>query len=413
MTNRRQLLFTLLVPPGPGSPLRPPVQELTDAQFLNGWWAARKAWPGAPSHQLVAQKSEQESAPAFRGTPGHHPKTLPPRWRQASGHIPWPDDQTPYPQRIDVTRTRSRVLATAALALAMLTVGTAAPATAATGDPDGTMTPMIVGGQPASQLYRGLGSLQYQRGDNPNFHECGVLLWDARHAITNAHCITEYPTPTLEDPRSFHIRFNSNDRLAGGIQTGVWKTAVYPSWDWGAGTDLQGDIAVLWLTKPVYTMPNIMTPMAGLKRIPFGPARIAGWGYTSYPWDQPDAPQQLSELDTAIVDPSHCAAAVIDVGEVCVADPNNPSTAACFGDSGGPVMVRAPHLRSYWYLVGTASRETAVACAGPVVYTSVLYYRDWINKTINGTYQAPKPRKSPAATASRPALRWAGCGTGC
>ena len=313
-----------------------------------------------------------------------------------------------------MTRTRSRVFAAAAVALAMLTVGTAAPATAATGDPqpDGTMTPMIVGGQPASQLYRGLGSLQYRRGDNPNFHECGVLLWDARHAVTNAHCVTEYPTPTLEDPRSFHIRFNSNDRLAGGIETGVWKTAVYPSWDWGAGTDLQGDIAVLWLTKPVYTMPNILTPMAGLKRVPFGPARIAGWGYTSYPWDQPDAPQQLSELDTAIVDASHCAAAVIDAGEVCVADLANPDTAACFGDSGGPVMVRVPHLRSYWYLVGTASRETAVACAGPVVYTSVLYYRDWINKTINGTYKHRGP-SLPTRPTKPPEYRWAGCGTAC
>jgi secreted trypsin-like serine protease len=190
---------------------------------------------------------------------------------------------------------------------------------------------------------------------------------------------------------------------------------VYPTWDWGAGTDLQGDIAVLWLTKPVYTIPNIMTPMAGLKRVPMGQARIAGWGWTSYPWDQPDSPRYLSELDTQIVDPSHCAAVAIDAGEVCVADLNNPDGAACFGDSGGPVMVRVPHLRSYWYLIGTASRETATPCAGPVVYTSVLFFRDWINRTINGTYKAPKPTRptQPANPAKLPGYRWAGCGTAC
>jgi secreted trypsin-like serine protease len=321
-----------------------------------------------------------------------------------------------------VTRTRSRVLAAAAVALAMLMVGTATPATAATGDPDGPVTPMIVGGQPASQVYRGVGSLQYQNKDNPNFHECEVNLWVppevaaragtrpvlARHAVTNAHCVTEYPTATLEDPRSFHMRFNSNDRLAGGIETGAWKSAVYDTWSWGAnpkGT-VQGDIAVLWLTKPVYTILSILPPYA-LKRVPMGPARILGWGYTAYPWDQPDSPRKLSELDTAIVDPSHCAAAAIDAGEVCVADLNHPDRAACFGDSGGPVMVKVPHTRSSWYLIGTASRETAVACAGPVVYTSILYYRDWINQTINGTYK-PLGVSLPTDPIKPPGYHWAG-----
>ena len=334
-------------------------------------------------------------------------------------------------------------LTTAAVAAAMLPAAASAaptaddpqpiapasvPAAGAQPDPDGTVSPMIVGGRPATQTYRGLGSLQYQRGDNPNFHECEVNLWAppeqaahagtrpvlARHAVTNAHCVTEYPTATLEDPRSFHMRFNSNDRLAGGIETGAWKSAVYPTWSWGAnppGT-VQGDIAVLWLTRPVYTLPSVMPPPAGMKRVPMGSARILGWGYTAYPWDQPDSPRELSELDTAMVDPSHCAAAAIDAGEVCVADLNHPDRAACFGDSGGPVMVPVPKTRSLWYLIGTASRETAVACAGPVVYTSVLYYRDWINQTINGTYKhlGPPLRTRPI---NPPDYHWAGCGTGC
>ena len=321
----------------------------------------------------------------------------------------------------------------AIVAAAVLLTGTAASAAealrplAGSGvEPEPDATPLIIGGSPASQTYHGLGSLQYLRGDNPNFHECEASLWvpqgavdprnprpvTAWHAITNAHCVTVYPTATLEDPKTFRLRFNSGDRLAGGTVTGVRKSKVYHSWAWGTGTGLQGDIAVLWLTKPVRTIPSILRPPAGLKHVPTGPARITGWGYTQYPWDQPDAPRHLSELDTAIVDPSHCAAAVIDAGEVCVADLDNPQASACFGDSGGPVMVRSPHTRKQWFLIGTASRETAIPCVGPVVYTSVLFYQDWIDKVINGSWVDPKPA-TPARPAKPPAYRWAGCGTSC
>ena len=77
---------------------------------------------------------------------------------------------------------------TAVTVAAMLTSATAASAAptaddplpvaaiaATAGDPtepDGTVSPMIIGGSPASQRYPGLGSLQYVRGDDPHWHTC-------------------------------------------------------------------------------------------------------------------------------------------------------------------------------------------------------------------------------------------------
>ena len=70
MTSRRHWL-DLLTPPAPVSACTgPAVPELPEMAFWASWWAARTAWPGVLSHQLAAQP-EQESTPAFRGTPGH------------------------------------------------------------------------------------------------------------------------------------------------------------------------------------------------------------------------------------------------------------------------------------------------------------------------------------------------------
>ncbi|MFC0532087.1 S1 family peptidase [Phytohabitans kaempferiae] len=283
-------------------------------------------------------------------------------------------------------------------------------AAAAVGEPDGTVSPMIIGGRPASQVYKGLGSLQYVRGDDPHWHTCSVNLWDAWHAVTNAHCVTTYPQGTPYDPARYTIRFNSTDRLNGGITTGVKKIAVHPVWAWGVDpTVIQGDIAVLWLTKPVWTVPTALPPVLGPWPVRQGPARIAGWGFTAPPFEGA-TPQHLTETDLNIVDPSHCAAANIDAYEVCVLH-DDPTISPCYGDSGGPVMTPG-RLRNTWHLIGTASRETSPDCSGAAVYTSVVAFRGWINATIADRYVKPKPKR-PTPSGPRTAYRWAGCGTAC
>jgi len=166
---------------------------------------------------------------------------------------------------------------------------------------------------------------------------------------------------------------------------------------------------VLWLTRPVRSVPAALPPVLAPWPVRQGSARIVGWGFTSQPFEGA-VPQHLAEADTQIVDPSHCAAAVIDANEVCVLNVANPTVSACYGDSGGPVMTPT-RLRKTWYLIGTASRETSSDCSGATVYTSTAAYRGWINQTIAGSYTTPKPKRpSPHRP---PPYRWAGCGTTC
>ncbi|WP_157241057.1 S1 family peptidase [Catenuloplanes japonicus] len=305
-----------------------------------------------------------------------------------------------------------------AVAAAMLLAGpatAAVPAAAAGTGPavaEELVTPLIVGGRPASQVYRGLGSLQYARGTDPDWHTCAVNLWTPWHAVTNAHCVTSYPDGLPKDPAIYKVQWSAADRLAGRPVTGVTRIVVHELWDWGAPGGDQGDIAVLWLDRPVVQVPSalppsVLTPPAMAGR----PARIAGWGYTSMPPATPAAPRYLSEADMRIVDPAACAAAGIDAGEICVADPGQPGAAACFGDSGGPVMTPTLIGATAWTLAGTASRETSPDCTGPTVYTSTAHYRPWITGTITGR-TTPAPYTAGLAGVL-PGYRWAGCGTSC
>ena len=290
---------------------------------------------------------------------------------------------------------------------ATLLVSPAAPASAE------NPQPMVVGGRPATQVYRGVGSLQVQRGTDPSFHTCGVTLWSPWHAIINAHCVT-----TLDglpkDPLRYKIQWNAIDRLAGSPVTGVTKIVAHEDWDWlTQDGDLQADIAVLWLASPVYSVPSALPPTARSLPPTVGQqARIVGWGYTSSPPADVTAPRYMSEADLNIVDPAECAAADIDAGEVCVADLARPGVAACNGDSGGPVMTRSTISKTTWRLIGTASRETEAGCTGPVVYTSAVFYRNWINETIAGQHAGVK-RSERTSAAGLPAYRWMGCGTTC
>lgn len=255
---------------------------------------------------------------------------------------------------------------------------------------DDPVTPMIIGGKlvdPGDASYRAVGSFQHVRGEDPNWHRCTLWLWeDQRHAVTNAHCVTATDGTALPAER-FHIRFGSADRLAGGFVVGVAKILHAKEWDWGAGSDIQADAAVLQLTERV--------PYKGFRTPPWTPGhavRLIGWGLTAWPWEGP-APAKLSYLDSKVVDPAACAAAAIGAGEICVG--HRDGAGVCYGDSGGPALTRFhhPRYRGTWAVIGGASRETTGDCSGPTVYTDWRYYAGWIETIVETGVGSPGARR--------------------
>ncbi|GAB3149869.1 hypothetical protein GCM10027290_36770 [Micromonospora sonneratiae] len=230
-----------------------------------------------------------------------------------------------------------------------------------TGDRD--ISPLIVGGRPASEVYPFMASLQ-----SGGRHFCGGSLIKANWVVTAAHCVQG------RSPGSVQLRIGTTTWASGGTLVGASRLVVG-----------SGDIALVQLSTNVSQRPIPVAAQSG----PTGTAtRIIGWGQTCAPQGCGGAPANLMELDTSIVADSRCAG-IDGPREICTNNPNGTS-GACYGDSGGPQI---KGTSGNWELIGSTSRagnNSSVCATAPSIYNDVPAYRSWI-ETYTGPLEGGDP----------------------
>jgi secreted trypsin-like serine protease len=257
------------------------------------------------------------------------------------------------------------------------------------GDEHGPVTPYVVGGRDATQVYSFMASLQRPDGS----HFCGGSLITKRWVVSAAHCMSRVV------PGQTKVRIGSLDRTAGGSFVGVKRVVAHPQFD----IEKPGyDIALIELDQAVPERPISIAPRAG------GPGtdtRIMGWGVTcdrdlvNDPTCR-QSPKVLQELDTRIVADGRCN--VVDpvtgkvffdpARELCIASRDEQARMACFGDSGGP---QVKQWLGRWWLVGATTGDgddwemrPNVCTTGPDgkpgvgIWQDVPTYRGWIFETV-------------------------------
>ncbi|WUP51990.1 snapalysin family zinc-dependent metalloprotease [Micromonospora globbae] len=213
---------------------------------------------------------------------------------------------------------------------------------------DADVSPLVVGGRPASENYS---FLVYLSG-------CTGSLIKANWAVTAKHC----PTPSS-------VRVGSTNRTSGGTVVGVTRAVNHPTID----------VKLLQLASSVSHAPAPIPSTSGA----VGTAtRIIGWGQTCPTRGCGSAPTVAYELDTSIVSDSRCLG-INGPYEICTNNTNGNS-GACYGDSGGPQVRR---VNGVWNLIGATSRagnNNSTCATGPSIYGDLPAIRSWINTQVGG-----------------------------
>jgi secreted trypsin-like serine protease len=247
-------------------------------------------------------------------------------------------------------------LAGLAVVAAGLTVA-AGPASAA--EARAAVQPRIVGGHAAS--------IQYPIGV---WNACTVILIKPDWLLTAAHCTWKVEYVAIGTDRTKPVATSSTDRRL-----------FYA----GPGT---ADVALLHLATPVTNVKPVLiargSPAVGT------PTRIVGFGQTCPTVNCGGSTNVAQEADTSIVADSKCPVITEGDRELCT---NNPGKAgACYGDSGGPQLMKT-HLNE-WILVGVTSgwgTANTDCGAAPSIYTDVTEkggVRQWIAQTVGGLTNA-------------------------
>ncbi len=256
-----------------------------------------------------------------------------------------------------------------------------------------TRHPLIISGQDAKQGAWPWMAALIRRDALSDFagQYCGGVLIAPRWVITAAHCLLPWGTPGNAGPYLPDVVVGRSDLLSGdGYRVAAKRAIIHPRFDW---ISLRNDIGLIELTEALPApSPHIPGQIFDSPYAKDGATAIAlGWGATSrYGFFYPTA---LQQTELRLVDNDTCNAAVgpgITEGMLC-AGSSTEMEDTCYGDSGGPLLYRAP-VSGAWTLVGITSFGFGSYCATPGTYggyTRVAYYSQWISDTICGGQALP------------------------
>ena len=289
-------------------------------------------------------------------------------------------------------RTRLAMLATLA-ALVASTLALAGVAGAQQGPHEGDVGTEVVGGSAVPDgKYPFMASLRAK----PLFggHFCGGTLIDADSALTAGHCAGLIGNTTDQDTISFRaVRVVVGTTVLSSGQGQARRIAslsdisIHPRLN--LGRNAAYDVAVIDLARPVRGIRPIKLDAVGsdAHEEPGRRAKVAGWGSTlAVDPDDPEPPvhypDRMREARVPIVSDQQCARAYDAPGippELRVVFPELMVCAgaegvdACFGDSGGPLFVKADGGSGQRHRqIGVTSFGLGCAAEGfPGVYTEV------------------------------------------